>query len=145
VITLDVRRWNVRHLIGVSAAYWTALAAATLAPFARVVAPLVLRSGQHGSVSASLGDGGINLTALKDGAAVYTASASFPLIAFWVAGPPLALWLMWLALRPSRDAATELHPSPAHEALPDAAPGAWSDRDAAAPRGVPVERRENRG
>jgi hypothetical protein len=145
VITLDVRRWNVGHLVGAAVAYWTSLATVTLAPFARVVAPLVLRSGQHGSVSASLGDGGINLTALNDGAAVYTASASFPLIAFWVAGPPLALWLMWLALRPSRDAATDLHPSPAFDALPDAAPGGWGDRDAAAARGVPVERRENRG
>jgi hypothetical protein len=144
VITLDVRRWNVRHLVGVSAAYWTALAAATLAPFARVVAPLALRSGQHGSVSASLGDGGINLTALRDGAAVYTASASFPLIAFWVAGPPFALWLIWLGLRPSRDAAAMLHSSPAFDALPDAAPAAWSDRDAAAPSAVPVERGENR-
>lgn len=79
-MTLDVRRWNVRHLVGASAAYWTVLAAGTLAPFARVVAPLLQPSGAHGSVSA-----------------------------------------------------------------PDAAPGSWSDRDAAAPRGVPVERRENRG
>jgi len=145
VITLDVRRWNMRHLVGASAAYWTTLAATTLAPLARIVLSLAQRSGQHGTVSASFGDGGINLTALEEGIAVYTASAPLPLIAFWVAGPPLALWLVWLALRPSRDAATALHSSPAFDALPDAAPGGWSDRDAAAPRGVPVERRENRG
>ncbi|HLB09044.1 MAG TPA: hypothetical protein VK617_05900 [Gemmatimonadaceae bacterium] len=145
MITLDVRRWNVRHLVGASAAYWAALAATTLAPFARVVLPLVQRSGQHGTVSASFGNGGINLSALEDGITVYTASASLPVIAFWIAGPPLALWLIWLALRPSRDAATALHSSPAFDALPDAAPGGWSDRDVAAPTAVPVERRENRG
>ena len=145
MITLDVRRWNMRHLVGASAAYWTTLAATTLAPLARIVLSLAQRSGQHGTVSASFGDGGINLTALEEGIAVYTASAPLPLIAFWVAGPPLALWLVWLALRPLRDAATELHPSTAFDALLDAAPGGWSDRDAAAPRGVPVERRENRG
>jgi hypothetical protein len=144
VITLDVRRWNVRHLVGASAAYWTALAVATLAPFARVVASLVARSGQHGSVSASLGNGVVNLSALKDGIPVYTASASLPLIAFWVAAPPLALWLIWLALRPSRDVRAALHSSSAFDALPDAAPGAWSDRDAAARRAVPVDRGENR-
>jgi hypothetical protein len=96
-------------------------------------------------VSASFGSGGFNLSALEDGIAVYTASAPLPVIAFWIAGPPLALWLLWLALRPSRDATTGLHSSPAFDALPDAAPGGWSDRNAAAPGAVPVERRENRG
>ena len=33
MITLDMRRWGVWHLVGISAAYWTALAAATLTPF----------------------------------------------------------------------------------------------------------------
>jgi hypothetical protein len=145
VFTLDVRRWSVRQLVGASAAYWTALAATTLAPFARIALPLTQRSGEHGTVTASFGSGGFNLSVLQDGIAVYTASAPLPLIAFWIAGPPLVLWLVWLALRPSRDAASALHSSPEIDALPDAAPGGWSDRTAAAPDAVPVERRENRG
>lgn len=145
MITLDVRRWNLRHLVGASAAYWTALAATSLAPFARVLVSLAQRSGQHATVSASFGNGGFHLSALEDGITVYTATASLPLIAFWIAGPPLALWLIWIALRPSRHAATALHSSPAPDALPDAAPGGWTDRDAAAPAAVPVERRDNRG
>ena len=144
MITLDVRRWNVRHLVGASAAYWTALAATTLAPIARILSSLAERSGDHGSVSASFGNGGLNLSALEDGITVYTASASLPVIAFWIAGPPLALWLLWLALRPSRDAAAALHSSPAFDALAEPAPGGWSNRDAAAPSAVPVERREHR-
>jgi hypothetical protein len=145
VFTLDLRRWNVRHLVGASAAYWTALAATTLAPFARIALALAQRSGEHATVSASFGSGGFNLRVLQDGIAVYTASAPLPLIAFWIAGPPLALWLIWLALRPPRDAATALDSAPAFDALPDAARSSWSDRDAAAPTAAPVERRENRG
>ncbi len=122
VITLDVRRWNVRHLVGASVAYWTALAVTTLAPFARIALPLTQGSGNHGTVTASLGSGGFNLSALRDGVTVYTASAPLSLIAFWIAGPPLALWLLWLALRPSRNASAAMHSSPVFDALPDAAP-----------------------
>jgi len=144
VITLDVRQWNVRHLVGASAAYWTALAATTLAPFARAVTSLARVSGQHGSVTAGFGDGTVNLTAMQDGVATYTASAPLLPMALWIAGPPLVLWLVWLALRPPRDGATELPSAQSFDALPDAARGGYSRPDAAAPHAAHVERDKNR-
>lgn len=65
--TLNIRRWELRHLVGISATYWAALAAITLAPFALAVASVTRLSGQRGSVTASLGDAGVTLSALKDG------------------------------------------------------------------------------
>lgn len=140
--TLDVRQWNVRHLVGASAAYWTALAATTLAPFARAVASLARVSGQHGSVTAGFSGGAVNLTVIQDGVATYTASAPLLPMALWIAGPPLVLWLVWLALRPSRDGATELPSAQSFDALPDAARGGLGDPNAAAPHAAHIERDE---
>jgi hypothetical protein len=141
-MTLDIRRWNVRHLVSASAAYWAALAAVALAPFTIALARL---KDNHGSANASFGDAGLTLTALRDGATIYTGTASLLQLALWIAVPPLALWLVWLAMRPSRADAAGLRAAPSLDALPDASRAGWSGGPASPPSEVPVERRETRG
>jgi hypothetical protein len=144
-MTLDIRRWNLRHLVRASAAYWAGLAAVSLAPFSIAVASLTNLSENRGSANATFGDAGLTLTALKDGATIYTATASLLQIALWIAAPPLALWIVWLVTRPSRADAAALRAAQSLDALPDATRAGWSGGAASSPSQVPVERRENRG
>jgi hypothetical protein len=141
-MTLDIRRWSLRHLVTASTAYWAALAAVALAPFTIALARL---KDNHGSATGSFGDAGVTLTALKDGATIYTGTASLLQIALWIAVPPLALCLVWLTMRPSRADAAALPASPSLDALPDAARAGWSDGPASSPSQRPVDRRETRG
>lgn len=144
-MTISVRGWNVRHLVSASVAYWAGLAAVALAPFSIAVFPLTRLSGNRGSANASFGDAGLTLTALKDGATTYASTWPLSQIALWIAVPPLAIWVVWLAMRPSRAHAAALRASASLDALPDAARAGWNGGPASSPSGVPVERRENRG
>jgi len=144
-MTLSFRRWNVRHLVSASVAYWAGLAAVAITPFSIAAGTIAHLSGNRGTASASFGNAGVTLTALKDGATIYTGTASLLQMALWIAVPPLALWVVWLAMRPSRAEAAALRASPPLDALPDAARAGWSGGQASPPSQVPVERRENRG
>ena len=144
-MTFSIRRWNVRHLVSASVAYWAGLAAVAFAPFSIAAASLAHLSGNRGTATASFGNAGVTLTALKDGATIYTSTASLLQIALWIAVPPLALWIVWLAMRPSRADAAALRATAAFDALPDAARAEWSSGPVSSPSQVPVERRENRG
>ena len=116
MISLNIRRWKLGQLVGVSAGYWAVLGAAALAPFSRAVYTVGRLGGERGTATGSFDNGVVTLTALKDGAAVYTGSAPLLQIALWIALPPLGLWLAWLASRPSRAHEQKLHASlPAHE------------------------------
>jgi hypothetical protein len=139
---LSIRRWGVGQLVATWAAYWVALGAVTLVPFARWVWDITQIPGQHGSAGLSVGDAGVTLTAIKDGVTVWTGVAPLAELALWVAGPPLALWLAWLVLRPSRDDADEVRARAQLGALPDAARGGWAQPITPASTPSPVERRE---
>jgi hypothetical protein len=145
MITLDIRRWKLGELVGASTAYWAVLAATALAPYSRVVYSIGRLGGNRGTATASFTDGVVTLTALKDGVAVYAASASTLQIALWIALPPLALWFVWMAAIPSRARARRLDAQAARDALPDPARNGYSDRAAMASADVPVHRRETRG
>ena len=142
---LDIRRWNVRHLVSASVAYWAGLAAVWLAPFSIAAAKLANLGDNRGTASVSFGNAGLTLTALKDGATIYTSTAPLLQIVLWIAVPPLALWIAWLVTRPSRADAAALRAAQSLGALPDAARGGWSGGQASSPSQVPIERRENRG
>jgi hypothetical protein len=77
---LSIRRWRAAHLFGSWIAYWILLIAYTawrpLLEFWRINRT----PGGHGSVS-------------------YTYSGSPLRAALWIAGPPLALFLLWIATR----------------------------------------------
>ena len=76
----------------------------------------------HGSVSASYGEGAFHLNVTVEGATAFAGSARLRAIALWVAGPPLALWLLWLWRRPDRAVASPsvstLQPTESAAALP---------------------------
>lgn len=144
MIILDIRRWTVAHLVGASASYWLGLAAATLTPFARAVISVAGLGGERGAASASLGDAGATLTVLKDGATIYAATAPVLDVALWLAVPPLALWMLWLAFRPSHDSASAMHASPPAGALPDPAQGVFTERAAGMRSPLPAERHQQR-
>jgi len=144
-MTFSIRQWGVGKLIGAWAGYWVALGAVALAPFGRWVWELNRIPGYHGTASASLGDDGVTISALRDNVTVFTASASLPEIAFWVAGPPLMLWLLWLMLRPPRDEVDVVGAPASHDALPDPARGGWGHPITPTSTPSPVERRDRRG
>ena len=143
-MAFSIRRWGVGSLLGAWAGYWVVLGAVTLAPFAKWIWDINRIPGQHGSAALSAGDAGVTLTAIKDGVTVYTGVAPLTDLAFWIAGPPLVLWLIWLVLRPSRREAEALRASPDFEALPDAARAGWHQPITPTSTPSPVERRERR-
>lgn len=116
---LSPSRWRPRQLILACGGYWAALALTVLARPAMTF--LRLYHGPRGqlSVSAALGDAALRLSIARDGVTAWTGSARPLTIALWIAGPPLLLWLIWLARHPThRAAAQELSASPEGHTLP---------------------------
>ena len=143
-MAFSIKRWGVGTLVSAWAGYWAALGAVTLAPFAKWVWDLNRIPGQHGSASLSMGDAGVTLTALKDGVTVYSGVAPLTELALWIAGPPLALWLVWLMFRPTRPSSEALHAPSQYDALPDAARAGWAQPVTPTSTPAPVERRDRR-
>ena len=140
---LTPRKWGWRSLVGSWVAYWAGLAAVTLGPFGVYIWKMAQQgAGNHGNVSLSLGDAGIQLTALRDGASAFTATVGVVPFALWVTVPPLAMWALWLMLRPSTRQNDTLPPSPTLGALDDGAAGAWAQRDASDATRAATPRRE---
>lgn len=96
-----LRRWGHRQLLGSWVAYWVGLLAVIAAP---AVAQWwrLQRTSEHGTVTLEISAGALEM-------------------ALWIAGPPLLLALLWLAVRPRRGApaadATSVEAPP--RALPD--------------------------
>jgi len=99
---LTLRRWRPGHLLATWAAYWAGLAGVTLGPAAQASWRATHLPDGHGSISAGFGDGAINFTVVEEGVKTFAASAPIGTVMAWLIGPPLVLWLVWLALR-SRD------------------------------------------
>jgi len=98
----SLSRWRPRHLLFSWLTYWVGLAGVTLGP----AIPAILRATSadgKGSINASYGDTGMNVTVLADGATAWSGAASLTEIALWIVGPPLLLWLVWFARRKPRD------------------------------------------
>jgi hypothetical protein len=76
-----LRTWRVRHLVGSWIAYWVVLLLVSLRePIRKYID--IQRSGGAGSVSASVSGDAMTL--------------------LWIVGPPLLLFVLWLAARPKR-------------------------------------------
>lgn len=104
---LSIRQWRPRHLFRAWLAYWVGLAGVTLAP---AIQAILRVSGPPGKGSASLGfnDGVWNLVVTNANGPGWSGSASMGSVAFWLAGPPLVLWALWLITRPQRPPAPSL-------------------------------------
>lgn len=142
-MAFSIRRMGVGHLLGAWGAYWVGLAGITLGPFALRMWELT-RPGVHGSASLSIGDAGVSLIALKDNVTVWSGVAPLLEVALWIAGPPLLLWLAWLALRPSDPDAASLHATAARDALPDPSRTGWGVPITPTSSASPLGQRERR-
>jgi hypothetical protein len=98
---LTLGRWRARHLLLAWSAYWAGLAAVTLTPALRALDRLS-GPGEHGTAGATFSDGVLTLTVASPEAPGWTGAATVGELAFWVAVPPLLLWLLWLLRRPRR-------------------------------------------
>ena len=105
-MALSLSRWQPRHLLLAWAAYWLVLVASVARPALWAAIRALSAPDGHGTMSASMDSGMLTFKVSTD-ALVYTGSASLTSIALWIAGPPLVLWMLWLATRTRPMAARE--------------------------------------
>lgn len=104
----SIREWRPAHLFGAWVSYWVILAGVTLARPLRLLSQL--RGGNaHGTASAHF-DNALLTVHVEVGRQVWEASAHLGTICGWLAGPPLVIWAVYMATRPSQ---TALHSAPA--------------------------------
>jgi len=99
----SMRRWRPGHLLASWAAYWTGLAAVSLGPIAQTAWRVTRLPEGKGEISVGLSNSTLHFTVIEEGVRTVTATTSLGIAIAWVIGPPLALWLLWLALRSRRD------------------------------------------
>ena len=97
---LSLRRWRPRHLLLAWSGYWLALLLLALGRPALALWRLSQAPPGHGSFSAGFVNSVVQMSAVEDGVTVWSGAASLLTLALWLTGPPLALWLVWLMLRP---------------------------------------------
>lgn len=98
---LSIKQWRPRHLFRAWLAYWVALAGVTLSPAIMAILR-VSGPGGKGSASAGFNNGMLNLIVKSADGTTWSGFASLQSVAFWIAGPPLVLWAIWLMTRPTR-------------------------------------------
>jgi hypothetical protein len=109
-------RWRPRHLLAAWGVYWAALAGVVLGRPAQLAWRLANGPEGQGTASAGFENAVLHLRIADDAGHAWAGSAHLLTIALWVAGPPLLLWLLWLALRPrsaARGTAAPAAPAPA--------------------------------
>ena len=92
-MALSLRGWRPRQLLLSWVVYWIV---ALLVAIWRVTSD----PDAHGSISAGVTDGLFTMTVSEPTGVVWQGSASMMSILLWFAGPPLLLFLLWLAVRP---------------------------------------------
>jgi hypothetical protein len=96
---LSMRRWRPGQLLASWAAYWVGLAGVALGPAVPAAWRATHLPEGHGSISAAFDNGLLAFSVIEDGVKTLSMSASFGTVLAWVIVPPLALWLVWLAMR----------------------------------------------
>ena len=99
----DGRLTRFSTLIGSWVAYWLLAGALELGPaIAAILRATRGPSDNNSSVNLSFGDTGFVLDVTRAGQSVYHGMISMTALAFWIAGPPLLLWALWVVLRQRR-------------------------------------------
>lgn len=98
------RRLRPRDLFASWAAYWLLLSL-QLAPAVGAIWRAT-HAQEKGTVTASVGDWAVTLTVNLGGQTIWSGSRQMLALALLIAGPPLALWLLWVSQRPRR---VEMH------------------------------------
>ena len=93
-----LRRWQARHLLVAWIVYWVLLVGISMR--SAIAAAMRALNAPHGlgSISASV-DGGNFVLKASVGADTWSRSMSMTSMALWFAGPPLLLFVLWLATR----------------------------------------------
>ncbi len=96
---LSIRRWRPGQLLASWTAYWAGLAGVALGPAMPVVWRATHLPEGHGTITAGFENTVFHFTVVEEGVKTLAASAPLGTIMAWLIGPPLALWLIWLAVR----------------------------------------------
>lgn len=93
-----LRRWQAKHLLIAWIVYWVLLIGISMR--SGIAAAMRALNAPHGlgSLSASVDNGNVVLKA-SAGTQTWTHATSVTTMAFWFAGPPLLLFLVWLVTR----------------------------------------------
>lgn len=95
-----LRRLRPRDLFASWAVYWLLLSL-QLVPAVSAIWRAT-HAQEKGNVTASVGDWIMSLTVTVGGQTTWTGSRHMLSLALLIAGPPLALWLLWVSQRPRR-------------------------------------------
>lgn len=102
MMKFSISEWRPAHLFGAWVSYWVILAGVTLARPLWLLSQL--RGGDaHGTASAHF-DNALLTAHVEVGRQVWEMSAHLGTITGWLAGPPLAIWAVYMATRPPRSA-----------------------------------------
>lgn len=96
------KRWRASQLLWSWCPYWVALVLVSIGP-GLLAAWRISRPGGHGTVTGGFENGIVQMTVTNGVAGtadVWKGSASLSAVVLWIAVPPLALWVGWLASRP---------------------------------------------
>ena len=97
---LSFRHWRPRHLLLAWVAYWLVALVVALRPAIASIWRVTSDPDAHGTINAGVTDGIFTLSVSEPTGVVWQGSASLMSIVLWFAGPPLLLFLAWLAMRP---------------------------------------------
>ena len=93
-----LRRWRAKHLLVAWIVYWIALLVVALHSALGAATRALMAPNGHGSIGASVENNNFILKVTTDGQ-TWTGTTSLTTMALWFAGPPLLLFLVWLATR----------------------------------------------
>jgi hypothetical protein len=93
-----LRRWRARHLLVAWIAYWIVLLVVSLRSALGMVVRALTGPAGHGSIGATVENGNFIVNVVAQGQ-TWTGTTSLTTMALWFAGPPLVLFLVWLATR----------------------------------------------
>jgi hypothetical protein len=100
IVAFSLRRWRPHHLLLAWVVYWIVALVVALRSGIAAIWRVTSDPDAHGSISAGVTDGIFSLTVSEPSGVVWQGSASMMSILLWFAGPPLLLFLLWLAVRP---------------------------------------------
>ena len=98
----SMRSWGPGKLAASWAAYWITLGAVTLWEPITTAIRLAKLPENHADISFGFENTLFHLTMNQDKQTVYAGTVHLATVVFWIAAPPLLLWLIWLLKRPSR-------------------------------------------
>jgi hypothetical protein len=98
-----LRSWSAGKLFASWIAYWVLLIAVGLGPAIAAIWKVSQAAKDQGSVALSFGNGSFSLKVINVGATIYSGTIHLLPLTLLVAGPPLLLWLAWLASRSTRN------------------------------------------